>query len=133
MSTTAWRLLLQDWKLSPDDARVLTTLLTDTPVALRNQEALVPLSKLLPAGRPSLSAQDHIRAISVAQPQQAALFKLLSASWPIQFADGRIAALPVLSMFTLVSDSEFLRYQLNPAFVAVLHEIKEKFQLDALA
>lgn len=126
--TTAWQILQQEWKLPTSDAQVLTVLLTETPVALRGEEAMAPLSKLLPAG-PQIKRPGHqLRAAN----NRAGLVGLLRKSWQVEFPDDRFIGFSFVSSFMFVDDSQFMRYQLSPGLIATLKGIKQQYGLTNL-
>jgi hypothetical protein len=126
--TTAWQILQQEWKLSAPDARILTMLLTETPVALRGEEAMVPLSKLLPGSPRPLRAGHQLRTDS----EKSELSGLLQKSWTVEFPEERFIGFPFVCSFMFVNDSQFMRYTLSSGLISTLKALKHLYSLDHL-
>ncbi|WP_055334810.1 hypothetical protein [Ralstonia solanacearum] len=133
MSTTAWRILQEEMRITPDEARVLTALLTGNPVALLGHEALVPLSSLLleiPKG--ATSSIDQQRREDRVKKQRHDFFCFLQKMWTVESPDGLIRGFMFVTDFVLVDDSNFLRYRINQDVLRMLEAIKRAYDLEAL-
>lgn len=130
MSTTAWKILLEEIKPADEEARVLTLLLAGNPVAIAGHEALVPLDKLLPALPKDLL--HPLRRRDRVEQDKKALFRLLGKNWTLTRSDDVQESFSFVMGWVLVNDSKFLRYTLNPHVAETLERIKIAHDLDTL-
>jgi hypothetical protein len=120
MTTTAWRLLQQEMRLTSDEAKTLTILLTGNPVALTGHEAMVPLSDLLPDSPDG----DRWQNVERRQDKIRQMMELLQRSWRFHDAAGNACSFPFVTGCSLANESKFLRYTLNRNLLSYLMAIK---------
>lgn len=133
--TSAWRVLLEDNNLSADDATILTSLLTSNPVAISSQDALFPLGDLFPAKPRPKSPMKRFRVDDVKRQQLDRLRVLIQKPLAVrsETASGSVTrAAPLVATGTIESDSDFLRYTINPDLLALLEDIRVEQRLDSI-
>lgn len=112
---TALTILAERLSLSQAAINVAAAMLRSTPVAIVPEETLVPRADLAAAAAADSGSPQSV--ISIAMDELMEMRKLPAAP------GGPTRTLSVLSGFTWVRESTFLRFQFNPAFVAMLKNI----------
>lgn len=129
MSATAWAILKQDLRMTEYEAKVLTAVLTGNPVALRGDEALIPLAEIVPYRQPASTVLGQQRRNAAIKQDCRVLFDVLMKNWSIDLPDGTVQSFHFVSECALMADSQYLRYRLNRFALVLLEQIRSSREL----